>query len=633
MREIIRYLTPKKLELFMKIPVLLHINAHKYPGFIDNRLLCHGIWNFENSGFYKSAIKTKLFPAYIIENKGTDKPAIIGLYHIGSLGTFTQSVGSDFDYWVIINKKNFSEKRYALLEEKLDDILRYSREAYGQKITFFIMDQKDIKNNCYASFNGKETITAPKIFLKEEFYRTFLMIAGKIPVWSVLSGIEDLQKNTHLSRQGVTAQILSMYDDLIDLGHIDRIPLEDVLKGILWHICKSRSDPVKALIKATMIFSYGFGKAVHRVLLCENIRKGYLRAGLDDYGVDPYKELFDLIIEFHEREDPKELNIIKNVIFFRLCGYPDVKIPDKDTPKRLLLDKYIHTWNLSKNHVKKLLSYTSWPESEKLLLEKIFVNRLAQMYNYAMGKINGKENTFDNTMEKRNWSILRNKTKKRLRQNPNKIPGCSTYLKRRNILRLNIIKETDYWKLNILIKSDERVNQIYKHSYLLGIVGWILENQLYDRHRAAITFDTGLSLFKEGNRVTDIDKMYMDFQPLKPLSDSIYVQDASWSKMMILLSYYQSTIKKAEFLASNTWGELFLYTIKFTRELDRQDKCRQMATVMMENSCQNTNFFIYQLAGAHDTEIVYQIKKTYNDLAIFDKNITSIKKKPYLDKL
>jgi len=110
MREAIRYLTPEKLEIFIKIPFFLHINSPGYPGFSDSGMSSHGIWNFVNSGFYKEAAPTRLFPKSIIETVENDTAAILGLYHIGSLGTFTQSKGSDFDFWIMIDKKKFSKK-------------------------------------------------------------------------------------------------------------------------------------------------------------------------------------------------------------------------------------------------------------------------------------------------------------------------------------------------------------------------------------------------------------------------------------------------------------------------------------------------------------------------------------------
>jgi adenylate cyclase class 1 len=634
MREAIRYLAPEKLEIFIKIPFLLHINSPEYPGFVDNRVSSHGIWNFENSGFYKEALKIEIFPKSIIANIKIESPAILGFYHIGSLGTFTQSVGSDFDYWVIIDKKKFSKERYDILGVKLDAIVKYSREAYDQEVTFFIMDQKDIKNNCYAPFKGEETLTASRIFLKEEFYRTFLMIAGKIPVWTILPAPQELKTNTTLNTDGIAAQILSMHEDLIDLGQINSIPMEDVLKGLLWHICKSGSDPVKALIKATMVFSYGFGQTTHQCLLCETIKQGYSNAGIDDYDVDPYKAVFDRILEFHTREEPKVLNLIKNAIFFRLCEYPDVKMPNQNAPKRLLLDKYIRIWELNRDQVEKLLSYSTWSESEKLLLEKTIIQRLAQMYNHAIQKFNKTKHLLNMETEKRNWTILRNKTRQRLGTSSNKIDECSIYLRRRNILRLDIIKKSDSWELNVLTEAGQKIDQLYSHSHLLGVWGWILENQLYRRHTATITLNADLKLFKAGNNpIVDMDKMYMVFQPLKPLSDSCYEQDASWSKMMILLVYDKNNIKKAELLISNTWGELFFDKIDCFQKIDKKDQCNQIAQFMLKYSGQRPRFFIYQFSHTHDPKIVYQLKKAYNDLADTDGKAMRIKKKPYLDKL
>ncbi len=633
MREVVRNLTTKKLEIFIKIPFLLHINSSGYPGFVETRVPSHGIWNFEQSGFYKEVIKTKIFPKSIIENNRIDNPAVLGFYHIGSIGTFTQSIGSDFDYWVIIDKKRFSKERYDGLEKKLDAILKYCRESYDQKVSFFIMDQREIKHNCYAPFKGEETLTAPKIFLKEEFYRTFLMIAGKIPVWSVLPGEKDLKTMGTWNEEGLTAQILSMHDDLIDLGQITSIPIEDVLKGFLWHICKSKADPIKAVIKATMIFCYGFSQKLPQTLLCEKIKQGYSKAGIDDYSVDPYKALFDQILEFHDIEDPKGLSLIKNAVFFRLCQYPDVKLPDKNTPKRYLFDKYIRTWKLNKNQVVKLLSYSDWSESEKLVLEKTYIQRLAQMYNYAIRKIGKINHRLDNRTEKRNWIILKNKIRERLRKSADKIPECSTYLKRRHISQLDIIKKTNLWEVNFQTETGQRMDQVYQHSHFLGVLGWILENQLYRRQTASIILHTALSLFESADTPITADALYMAFQPLKPLSDSCYEHDASWSKMVILLFYDTPCIIKAEFLISNSWGELFLDSIEFASKNNRQAQCSQMANLMLKYSDQNLRLFVFQFSDTRDPDIVYQLKEAYNQPACPDNNAVNIKKKPYLDRL
>jgi adenylate cyclase class 1 len=325
--------------------------------------------------------------------------------------------------------------------------------------------------------------------------------------------------------------------------------------------------------------------------------------------------------------------LIKNAVFLRLCGYPDVKIPAKNTPKRFLLDRYIRTWNLNKNQVVKLLSYSNWAESEKLLLEKTCLHRLAQMVNHAIEKTGKIDHRFDKGDEKRNWILLKNKTRERLRKDINKIPECSIYLKRKQILCLDIIKKPLSWELDIQTKTGQEIHGLYHHSHFLGVFGWILENQLYRRQTASLNFHGEVLLFESGDVPVAADTLYMAFQPLKPLSDKGYESDATGSKMMILLIFDTLDLIKAEFLMSNSWGELFLDHIEFEPKDNRKAHCHQMAHLMIKYSSKPLRFFIYQFSNTHDPKIVYQLKKAYNDQICRDTAPTNIMKKPYLDKL
>ncbi len=616
MREALRYLSGSKSELFINIPFLIHINLPEFPGFIDSDIPAHGIFNFEKSGFYREALKQNKIPREAISRCKTMDPCIQGFYHIGSLGTFTQSLGSDFDYWVIIDKEKISERRYYNLEKKLDHIVKFSRESYAQEVTFFIMDQKDIQRNCYAGFKDQETLTAPKIFLKEEFYRTFLMIAGKIPLWTLVPSKGDLSTYTSLAKSISSITGLKRISrEFIDLGHIEKPENHDILKGLLWHICKSRFDPVKALIKSTMVFSYGFGKPGQSGLLCDEIKAGYSNAGIDDYRVDPYKLLFDKIIKFHEEHDPKGLNLIKNAIFLRLCGYPQVLAPETGSPKKQLLDWYIRNWNLSQNQVDKMLAYTKWDEQEKLLIERAIIDRLALMYQTKSKDLTpalaGKNLSAGG---KRNFKILMHKTKERLNRTEKKIPECSAYLKRQKF-QLFILqqKKINSWHLSAYLNGETFPQKLYKTQSLLGLMGWIFENQLYDRAQTSIKIDVQLNLFENNSTPVDPDKLYLAFQPLKPLSDDIFEKKPSWSKLMILLIYSRtkekSCIEKIEFLALNTWGELFLDILELDTTKSMGDTYRDTAVKIDEYKGTNQRLYFFQLASQFDSNAVFEIKQ------------------------
>ncbi len=137
MREALRYLSGPKLELFIKIPFLIHINHPQFPGYVPDPPEACGIYNFNNSGFFKAVQDYEEVPRNMLDADTDMKdPCVLGFYHIGSLGTFTQSAQSDFDYWVIIDKTGFTEQRYYNLEKKLNHIVKFSRENFDQEVTF-----------------------------------------------------------------------------------------------------------------------------------------------------------------------------------------------------------------------------------------------------------------------------------------------------------------------------------------------------------------------------------------------------------------------------------------------------------------------------------------------------------------
>ncbi|WP_022668094.1 class I adenylate cyclase [Desulfospira joergensenii] len=640
MREALRYLSGSSLSLFIKIPFLIHINTPEMPGYVEAGEPAHGIYKFERSGFYKEILSQNLMSEKEILQSRAEDPCVLGFYHIGSLGTFTQSAASDFDYWIIIDKKAFSETRYYNLEKKLNKIVKFARETHHQEVTFFIMDQADIQKNIYAGFKARETITAPKVFLKEEFYRTFLMIAGKIPFWALIPAGSDVQTYTHLIKSISSVPALeNLSQGFIDLGMVESPGHQDILKGVLWHICKSREDPVKALIKASMIFSYRTETWGSNRLLCDEIKAGYAKAGIDDYRADPYRLLFDRIIKYHQKEDPGNLNLIKNAVFFRLCSYPDIKAPEPGSPKKALLDRYIREWNLNQTQVNKLLSYGKWAEPEKQLLEKTIISRLEQMVKLAK-QSPGDEKSKETIPagEKRNFLILSHRAAACLNHGPGKIAECSIYL-RRQTFTLFILQQKKYrgWYLSGYLSGQPLPGKLHQDSSFLGVWGWILENQLYDRMRTSVKIDVPQKIFESHAEPVEPDRLYMALQPVKPLSEEVFEKKASWVKLLILLIYEEnkeiSILKRAEILALNSWGELFLEALTFDEaQKTAEERYRAVARKISPHMGDSPKLNFFQLASRHDPDAVYEIRKKMESGSFPGMGVAD-RKRPVLDKL
>ena len=111
-------------------------------------------------------------------------PCLIeGLYTIGSVGTVSQTPGSDCDIWVCIDKKGFTQKAWQQINQKLNLIKDWMDAHLVAPVYFFISDVHEIRMNRFGRVDAESSGSAQQNTLKEEFYRTCISICGKIPLW------------------------------------------------------------------------------------------------------------------------------------------------------------------------------------------------------------------------------------------------------------------------------------------------------------------------------------------------------------------------------------------------------------------------------------------------------------------
>ena len=597
LREMIRYLPPVRLDLFKEIPFLIHVNSPEFPAHVKSTGSIFGVWNFENSGFAKNLAATNQRAAKLLQHP-VDDPAVQAIYHIGSLGTFTQSAKSDFDFWIIIDKTRFDSERLKALHEKLNLIIVYSRKHYSQEVSFFIHDAGDLKNNQFNEDADDEVITVPKMLIKEEFYRTFIMVAGKIPVWAVLPPGLDAEQSKIWIEHALDNS------EFIDLGILTHLPIEEIQRGLLWQICKAPYDPVKSIIKATVTASYlrksADGKT-DSTLLCDRVKERFAKSIIDDYAADPYILAFERVLDFYEAlKDPGATAQIKAAIFFRLCGFPLVSLPPEDSPKRKILNSYIQKWALSGKRLTKLLAYQNWSESEKNLFDRTMINRISLLYRMSLQSNGGKKQSSDGTKESilsstaqdaldldPDFHILKNKAHKIIIQKKNTLPSCSIYLRIKphtNIILLSRKKEpvskensmeskkkpvefeakTMEWlllsqkdisgsKIDTSTVSANAANRacdgstgnptqtktkttlLYTSRHFTQALGWSMSNHLYVRGTTRMKIQSQLKLSTSLNKQTDTDEIYLYLQPWMPMSDAPFASEPWWEKIVVIM--------------------------------------------------------------------------------------------------
>lgn len=562
LRELIRYLPESRLTLFRIIPFLLHINSEGFPGFVETADTIHGIHRFENSGFYQHALKQYSLTPSQIESMTPEDPLIKGLYLMGSAGTLTQTDKSDFDYWVITDRLRLTDSQLAMMAHKMALIESWCKTTHHQDVTFFIMDVEEIRANNFPAVDEESSGSAQKTLLKDEFYRTFIMIAGKIPYWAVLpSGITGDIYDTVISDISRKTG-----DEYINTGHLEKIDTCECLGAVLWQVYKARNDPVKALIKSSLVAYYAFADPEEKHLVSSQVKSGFSRSQIDDHILDPYTIVFEKIIEIYkDLDDLAGLDLIRRCIILRIYGYPLISVPDPESPKGRLLARIIRDWSIPEETILKLQEFQTWPEHEKITFDEMVFNKLSFLYELILR--NDDNETISINMIKEDLEILKNRTAAFLQKKPGKLTRCSTFLsKKRGQIFFTLTDDsldTRQSRWSVALKNQQKhplSPPLFTGPELLKATGWLISNRLLNKNSGnlSVSYNTSINRFSTPETVIQAaDNFFSDYFP-RP--DAVFKSPPVWEKLVIMLKTEtpdRDSVSSFDFLLANSWGEFY----------------------------------------------------------------------------
>ncbi|MBW2021117.1 MAG: class I adenylate cyclase [Deltaproteobacteria bacterium] len=571
LRELIRYLPDEKLALFYNIPLLVHMNSPDLPGYVDHPYAPHGIYRFFDSGFWKLAKKRLRIQEKDVHTFLLKRSYIRGLYLMGSSGTLGQTEYSDFDYWVVIDRGSVSEEQRTLLQQKLERIEDWSKETYDHDLNFFVMDLEQIRQNDFSGIHEKGSSTAQKSLLKEEFYRTFILIAGQMPYWAILpAGLKDAEYRAWIETASLVNDVNFVPDDYVDLGNLTSIASEECLSAVLWQICRAWKDPVKSLIKGSLIAYYYFFQE-QEGLLCDIVKKRFAERRLDSYILDPYALLFDKAVRFYDLIDNQDgLDLVKQCIYLRLTGYPMPLQLVENNPKRQILQRYLKAWSWGDDQLDRLESYSLWTENDKLQFEDRILNKLSFLYELIFRATGNPEPSLGMSFD--DLTVLKNRTASYFKKRPSKIPRCSAYLRaKREACPLFIAYRKDssgayLWAVYDHMPSGSEDNQdaLFIAPELLRVLGWIVLNGIYKAEPSSILFQPAKSPISPKQAERMLEELARFF--LKEIPHLNYMRsDPVGLKVFVALGtdFFSSdnTFRSVDYLVQNTWGEMSFYSL------------------------------------------------------------------------
>ncbi|SDK31193.1 adenylate cyclase, class 1 [Maridesulfovibrio ferrireducens] len=561
-----------KAKIFFKIlPVLLHTDIFEKALKLEAESVPSKISGYTPSP-ETTSILTDLFPEIKPEENPENFVPIETILTIGSIGTIAQTVSSDLDCWVCCDFSLNSSVSRDRLKYKLGLIEEWAMREFSVEVHFFLMDVQEVRDNNFGISDAESSGSAQGAILKEEFYRSALLIAGKPPLWW-FSPVEATDKIYQTVKKRVA--VLKGQNFAVDLGNVPRIPGEEFFGASLWQIVKGVKSPFKSIMKFGLLERYTSG--TRAPLLCETIKKNILEGQRELIRVDPYMLMYRELAVFYNRQGEFENGWLTGMALRLKCGLLGEKYTNKTPERPEEKDLIEFTENISRQSIdsdkQDFVDLTDF-KSVLTLGEKI---NLFMINTYQ--KIRKEQNRFAGVsitpedLTKLGRKIAANYTQRQFKINRLCLPGPKTHFFKSILASRPNPKK---WVLNGEYPDESGARNIFTEikssPKLPSILAWLVLNGLYD---SSIKIKTDLSSSPVRDR--DIRKLFTDikkFFPPKSIFDTPIEETLNPERMLkaffiVNLSIPRETnaVKEVCLLYNTNWGEVFCKPLKINRKL------------------------------------------------------------------
>ncbi len=573
------YITERQLEnIIDAVPLLICTNQPDLPGYTEGYVPI-GIYNFTPSVNAVSLIR-KQFPSFRVEELKDLKPLIELLAIMGSAGSIAYNDESDIDYWVCLDHNLMGTSGLRQLKMKLGSIEAWLADKFNIETHFFLNDISKIKESIFDSDEDDISGKALGKLLKDEFFRTSIILYGKIPYWWITpSGTTDINYEKIIS----FIQNSDHKNDFIDLGNLDFIKKDEFLGAGIFQILKSLGNPFKSILKIGILEKYLLEKTKDNSLLCNILKEKVHSGNFDINYTDPYILLFNQVMEYYSKkaeQDPLVPELLKRCFYIKIdpnlstisSGNNKEHVPEKHA----VMFEYAKKWNWLEIKLRQMDDFRNWDISvlnkfwnniSKLIL-KTYKNILSSINSYEITqKFSEEEMRYISRRITSSFASGENKIKPAVSFNDNPIE---------KFLYIESISQEDgsiNWLLSkglISGSGSSKRSIIHKEPNLLAILAWISINRLYQNNITRVEIKSRFHLLEQNFVRELLNELTLHFSQKKVNIKNKYFFGDPFPILnyviINLFAKYPKGIEDIYYLTSNSWGEN-IYE-KYESELD-----------------------------------------------------------------
>ncbi|NKJ70015.1 class I adenylate cyclase [Vibrio chemaguriensis] len=497
-------------QVFHLIPALLNYNHPVIPGYYDADV------PFGVHGLALNSIQQQFIDDIQLAIgqplKTAEKPAILGLYTMGSTSSIGQSTSSDLDIWVCISPDMDCDERELLTNKCL--LITDWAQSQGVEANFFLMDEERFRSNHSEEMTGDNCGSSQHLLLLDEFYRSAVRIAGQRLLWQIVPPEMEECYDEYVSQLCSEGYIDCC--EWIDFGKLNRIPAEEYFGSNLWQLYKSIDSPYKSVLKAILLEAYSW-EYPHTQLLSIDTKRRFFAHEPDLYGMDAYYLMLEKVTRYLERiQDDTRLDLVRRCFYLKthekLSREPDV---GSVAWRREALSDMIAKWDWDASVVAELDDRRNWKVEQVKVVHHALLDALMQSYRNLIQF--ARRNDITSAISPQDISILARKLYAAFEVLPGKVtllnPQISPDLHEPDLSFIEVkdggVNKSGWYLYKQPLIAHRILGQPYleHHEYLSKLVSWAFFNGL-------ITESTRLhAVVREAQ--LDIDKFYQMVSDLR----------------------------------------------------------------------------------------------------------------------
>jgi len=359
------------------LPLLFHVNHPILPGYVSAQTPC-GVAHYEPS---KAEIRRAqgLARSFSYHRQASAKAMIEGLFLMGSSGTVAQSNSSDLDIW-LCHRDQLSATDSQLLLQKCDDISRWAINRQLE-VHFFLMEGEKFRRGERESLSTEDCGSAQHILLLDEFYRTSLLLAGKIPIWWLVPPEEDHDYYANTLRE----KRFIKPSDSIDFGGVSHIPAGEFIGAGVWQLYKAIASPYKSVLKILLTEVYAAEYPAVEPL-STTLKKAIYDNQLELDELDPYVMVYRRLEQYLVgRGELNRLELVRRCFYFKV-GQPlsRAKLSRIKPWQYQLIETLVNQWQWQPQQLHNLDTRSSWKVERVVEEQKTLVGELTNSYRFVL---------------------------------------------------------------------------------------------------------------------------------------------------------------------------------------------------------------------------------------------------------